>query len=414
MKKYDVFVSYSSHDQKYAEAICAFLEKRGITCFIAYRDISPTSVWATSIVEAIVSSRMMLVVFSENYNVSVQVDRELELASDELLPILTFRITNDKLKGAKRFYLKNVHWMDAYPFPERRFGALVDNISCLLEKNVPIVKRVGIKKNWVVFAVLLCAAVAILLGVKCFDSSSYIERELGLNIKMIYVEGGEFKMGGTMEQIEEAEIDEFPVVDVTLDSFYISEKEITQSQWEAVMNTTIYQQLQKANASMGARGIGPDFPMYYVSWNEARDFCQELSVLTGKTYMLPSEAQWEYAARGGNKSKGNKYSGSYAADLVAWHQYNSGGSTHPVGEKRDNELGLYDMSGNVWEWCYDYYGELPTTPKKNPIGPSNGVERVLRGGAWGVDASACRVSNRNSNLPDSRYHNRGFRIVCIP
>ena len=242
--------------------------------------------------------------------------------------------------------------------------------------------------------------------------SEYIETAKGLNIKMIPVEGGTFQMGATSEQGSDYKSDERPVHSVTLDSYYIAETEVTQAQWYAIMGTTIYQQCDKADSS-SMYGVGDNNPMYYVSWEEANEFCKRLSELTGKTYTLPTEAQWEYAARGGNKSKGYKYSGSNTIDDVAWYNSNSSGA-NSVKQKQPNELGLYDMSGNVWEWCSDWKDEYSSSSQTNPTGPSSGSSRVLRGGSWFNYARLCRVSNRDSNNPSLRGSNVGFRLVCLP
>lgn len=134
--KYDVFISYSSHDQKVVEGLCAYLEERKIRCFVAYRDIPRGVVWARAIVEALDESRMMIVVFSDHFNQSEQVDREIELASEDKKPILTFRITNDAFKGAKKYYLKNINWIDAFPHPEQVFGSVAENVAKLLDMNL--------------------------------------------------------------------------------------------------------------------------------------------------------------------------------------------------------------------------------------------------------------------------------------
>lgn len=245
------------------------------------------------------------------------------------------------------------------------------------------------------------------------SGNSYVEDALGLNMKMIYVEGGEFLMGATSEQGSDAYDDERNVRRIRLDSYYIGECEVTQVQWTKVMGTSIQQQASKAGFS-DFRGIGPDYPMYYVSWEEAQAFCQELSRITGRTYLLPTEAQWEYAARGGKKNDGTKYSGSWSIDAVAWYDGNSGRSTHPVKGKRANGLGLYDMSGNVWEWCADWYSSsYNTNETNNPVGASSGSDRVLRGGSWGNSARNCRVSFRGSDGPGYRYYSYGFRVVVL-
>ena len=243
----------------------------------------------------------------------------------------------------------------------------------------------------------------------------FVETAAGLNMKMVWVEGGEFLMGGTSEQGSDAETDEQVIRRVKLSSYYIGECEITQSQWEKVMGTSVQQQRSKASYDDGLRGVGPDYPMYYLSWEDAQAFCQELSRMTGRTYCLPTEAQWEYAARGGKNNDGTKYSGSWSIDAVAWYDGNSGSSTHPVKNKRANSLGLYDMSGNVWEWCSDWYGSsYNVNDTNNPTGPSSGSSRVLRGGSWFSNAQSCRVSFRYSYSPGIRFSYSGFRVVVLP
>lgn len=243
--------------------------------------------------------------------------------------------------------------------------------------------------------------------------SDYVETAYGLNMKMIFVEGGTFTMGATAEQGSEADDDEYPAHEVELSSYYIAECEVTQAQWQAVMGTSIYQQRDKEDSSYSMRGVGSNYPMYYVSWYEAQEFCQKLSIATGRTYLLPTEAQWEYAARGGNQSKRYKYSGLHQLSAVGWNEGNSGDSTHPVGQLRANELGIKDMSGNVWEWCSDYYSSYPSTKQYDPsCGSGNGT--VLRGGRWGGSASYCRVSCRTNDTPSCRDDKSGFRVVCIP
>ena len=246
-------------------------------------------------------------------------------------------------------------------------------------------------------------------------NQDFTETAWGVNMKMIWVEGGDFLMGCTSEQ-GNCESDEQNVRRVTVDGFYIGMLEVTQSQWEKVVGTSIYQQWTKAGYSGSlSRGVGPDYPMYCVSWDEAMEFCRLLSNKTGRTYTLPTEAQWEYAARGGNKNEGAKYAGSNMIDAVAWYTDNSGSSTHIVGSKRANALGIYDMSGNVWEWCKDWYASSYVSyDTNNPVGPSSGSIRVNRGGSWSSSASHCRVAYRNNNSPGNRFNILGFRVVLLP
>ena len=224
----------------------------------------------------------------------------------------------------------------------------------------------------------------------------------GVSFEMVYVEGGSFDMGATSEQGSDAYSEEYPVHSVTLSDYYIGECEVTQEMWEAVMG------------SNPSNFKGAQNPVERVSWNDCQNFIKKLNSLTGRTFRLPTEAEWEYAARGGNKSRHYKYSGSDNIDDVAWHDGNSGGSTHAVGTKAANELGIYDLSGNVWEWCSDWYGFYSAGAQTNPQGPSSDSCRVLRGGSWGNDARGCRVSNRNLSGPGNSNGHSGLRLVLVP
>lgn len=258
---------------------------------------------------------------------------------------------------------------------------------------------------------VLATRLAAKIAIKNQDCD-YVEKKLGLNMKMVFVEGGTFQMGATSEQ-DDAYDNEKPVRNVSLDSYYIGACEVTQAQWEKVMGTSIHQQAGKIDNTVGYC-VGPDYPMCYVSWEEAQIFCRELSRLTGKTYMLPTEAQWEYAARGGNKKERTMYSGSCTIDKVAWYHGNSEGRAHMVGKKMANALGIYDMTGNVLEWCSDWYGPYQGSDTEDPKGASSGDSRVNRGGSWGCGAEYCRVSFRFDVVPWFRDASLGFRVVCLP
>ena len=230
----------------------------------------------------------------------------------------------------------------------------------------------------------------------------------GVSFEMVYVEGGSFDMGGTSEQGGDAYSDEKPVHSVTLDGYYIGKYEVTQELWLAVMG------YWPGTAPSSTYGVGANYPAYYISWNACQEFVAELSRLTGRTFRLPTEAEWEYAARGGNKSRHFKYSGSDNIGNVAWYFNSVGAKTHPVGTKSANELGIYDMSGNVWEWCSDKYGSYSSGAQTNPQGPSSGSNRVLRGGSCGSGASGCRVSNRISIGPSGSSSYDGLRLALVP
>ena len=253
-----------------------------------------------------------------------------------------------------------------------------------------------------------------------------------LNIEMIAVQGGTFMMGCTPEQ-DECNDEVKPANRVTVSDLYIGKYEVTQAQWRAVMGTTLQQQGDKANMRISNVGEGDNYPMYFVSWDDTQEFIRRLNAATGKTYRLLTEAEWEFAARGGNSSRKYKYSGSNTAGDVAWYYDNAGdrilnsGNTmnpneiisnninsHPVGRKSPNELGIHDMSGNVWEWCSDWFGLYNSNEQTNPKGPSSGAERILRGGCWVLVAHTTRVSFRFRSNPDKRDYMTGFRLACNP
>ena len=216
---------------------------------------------------------------------------------------------------------------------------------------------------------------------------------------MIAVKGGTFTMGATSEQTG-AFSDESPTHSVTLSDYYIGETEVTQELWTAVMGS---------NPSCFTGNM--QRPVERVSWNDCQTFISKLNELTGETFRLPTEAQWEYAARGGNQAQGRLYSGSNTIDDVAWYTSNSSSTTHPVKTKAPNELGIYDMTGNVWEWCSDWNGAYSSAAQTNPTGPATGSERVFRGGSWFSDATRCRVAGRGSSTPAFSDDNLGLRLA---
>ena len=202
--------------------------------------------------------------------------------------------------------------------------------------------------------------------------------------EMVFVQGGIFTMSGTRAKAP-----------INISDFYIGIYEVTQEQWQMVMGTSIMQQLRKGNRIYGA---GNNYPMYYVSWEDVQEFIRRLNKATGKQYRLPTGAEWGYAARGGNKNKGYKYSGSNRAKDVAWYTINSGGNVHPVGLLQPNEIGIYDMSGNVGEWCQEWKGSYV----------------VVSGGGRSSKASQITVSSSYGYSTTSRYAHVGFRLALSP
>ncbi|MCI6461408.1 MAG: formylglycine-generating enzyme family protein [Prevotella sp.] len=232
-----------------------------------------------------------------------------------------------------------------------------------------------------------------------FDGNNKTFTVKGVTFTMVAVEGGSFMMGATSEQGSDARDDEKPVHQVTLSSYYIGQTEVTQALWKAVMGNN-----PSANK-------GDNKPVEKVSWNDCQDFVIKLNQLTGKRFRLPTEAEWEYACRGGKKSMGYKYSGSNTIRDVAWYRSNSSFKTHSVGTKSPNELGIYDMSGNVYEWCQDWCGSYSSTAQTNPTGALSGSWRVIRGGGCVNSAKLCRSSYRSIYVPDYCSFDLGLRLV---
>ena len=221
----------------------------------------------------------------------------------------------------------------------------------------------------------------------------------GISIEMVKVEAGSFDMGATPEMKKPYDWEK-PVHRVTLtNNYYIGKYEVTQALWKIVMG------------SNPSNFKGDNLPVENVSWNNCQKFISKLNKLTGKSFRLPTEAEWEFAARGGNKSRGYLYSGSNAIGDVAWYEGNSSFMTHAVGTKQPNELGIYDMTGNVWEWCQDWYDSYSSSPQTNPTGAVSGSYRVDRGGSWNCLARSCRASCRDRCTPDYRNNSCGLRLV---
>ena len=230
------------------------------------------------------------------------------------------------------------------------------------------------------------------------NGSSHIFIAHNVMIEMVRVEGGTFTMGATAEQASDAFSDELPTHKVTLSPFLIGKYEVSQTLWLAVMGE---------NPSVNT---GINLPVDNVTWNECQTFITKLNELTGKNFRLLTEAEWEYAARGGNKSKGYKYSGSNNLGDVAWYIDNSNNTSHAMGTKAPNELGIYDMTGNVMEWVSDWKGSYSSGAQTNPTGPDSGTYRVNRGGSYGNVERLSRITNRNSIDPNMSSKTMGLRL----
>ncbi len=216
---------------------------------------------------------------------------------------------------------------------------------------------------------------------------------------MVYVQGGTFTMGRTSSKAYWNDEGDKPAHQVTVSSFYMCKYEVTQQLWKTFMGTN--PSWTKAD----------NMPVEWVSWAMAQKFIQKLNAYSGKRFRLPTEAEWEFAARGGTRSHNYLYSGSDNIGEVAWWKDNSGGKLHPVGTKRPNELGLYDMTGNAREWCADWQERYPSSAQTNPKGPQSGRWRVMRGGGWDSSESQSGIMTRSQSLPDIATC-CGLRLVC--
>jgi sulfatase modifying factor 1 len=221
--------------------------------------------------------------------------------------------------------------------------------------------------------------------------------------EMVTVEGGTFTMGDTEM---EGEKNEQPTHQVTLKTFKIAKTETTVAQWKVFCNAT-----GRSMPEAPRWGWIDSHPIVNVNYSDAVAYCDWLAEKMDADYRLPTEAEWEYAARGGKQSMGYKYSGGRSLDNAGWYEANSNNQTQAVGRKKANELGIYDMSGNVWEWCKDWYGPYSADAQTNPRGATSGAGRVLRGGSWGSSAASCRVAGRDFIGPSSRSFNFGFRVA---
>ena len=382
----EVFISYKSNDpalgnndETVANELCKAIEAAGISCWIAPRDIEPGVRYGRAIMEAINSCKVMVVVFSEHANLSEHIANEVDAVFARKVDIIPFNLDCSKPGLEFEYYLRRMQWVDAHGDYRQKIPELIDALKHKLGKQDD-----GQRDN----GQTIIVKAPVEQNVDPKEPARLTFNVNGVSIKMIRVEGGTFMMGATPEQGGDACRDEKPAHQVTLSTYHIGETLVTQELWQAVMgkNPSHFKgDLQR--------------PVEKISWPDCQDFIIRLSHMTGRLFRLPTEAEWEFAARGGNMSKGYKYAGSSSPDEVAWYSKNSNWKTHPVGRKKANELGLFDMSGNVFEWCQDWLKDYTSEPQTNPIGPSYGSYRVERGGSCGSIASDCRVSYRTSSEP---------------
>ena len=293
-----------------------------------------------------------------------------------------------------------------------RTQSIAEFISQLTDRAVtpaiPVTPLMDIPSNDVTIVQPAQALLQQLLQNQAPGGGDRVFKVNGVMFTMVAVKGGTFMMGATPEQGEDTFEDEEPVHQVTISDYYIGQTQVTQQLWQAMMGN---------NPSKFTGD--PQRPVEQVTWYDCQRFISRLNALTGQHFRLPTEAEWEYAARGGNLSQGHMYSGGNTIDDVAWYTENSGKvsffsdkrSTHPVGTKAPNELGLFDMSGNVWEWCQDWYSRYTANAQTDPTGSSDGYNRLCRGGSWCSNAEYCRVSYRNNNNLSYLHPAIGLRLA---
>lgn len=430
---HDVFISYSSQDMEAAQAICHVLEQNEIRCWMAPRNILPGTDYGDVIDEAIKSCKVVVIVYSEKAASSPWVTGELNVAFEEQKIIIPFRLDKTPLKGQTRVMLNQRHWIDAYPDYKTKFNDLVKAVALAAGKDVhlaptPVKPFEHLKKykKPIIFGFIAAIVLALIIVLYLFiarQMHSYVYDKQGLHVNtkglssqqedalnsildnMVLVDGGTFVMGNTPEMkgylTEQDSLSTNPH-GVELDNFYICKFEVTQKQWRAFLPTD-------------GRCIkdGDETAMDMLSWEDAKTFADTLTIITGLRFSLPTEAQWEFAARGGNKTHRYVFSGhAWDATEVGWTSFEELTSAHEVGGKRYNELGLYDMTGNVFEWCIDYYEPYSSERLINPQGPSKGLNRVLRGGDWRIDnLNDMKVSTRYFDAPFVNRKGAGLRLV---
>ncbi|NIM16445.1 MAG: SUMF1/EgtB/PvdO family nonheme iron enzyme [Candidatus Aminicenantes bacterium] len=438
--EHQVFISYAtdkgdstgSKERQAADMICSRLESEGIRCWIAPRDILPGDDWLDSIIDAVEKSEVVVLVFSANANHSQWVKDEIKLALDKNIKIIPFRIDDVSPQGGLRILKVRCQWLDAYTPPLDKHIEQLVTVVCqylgiepkkatkgkegIIVKKQPEPGKEKIKKPGEMpedVEAVKSKAKKVYKNKKGFWEADY-----GDGIIMVYIPPGEFTMGSNDYD------DEKPPHTVFLDGYWMGKYAVTFDQYDKFCGETDQEK-------PGDEGWGREKrPVIYVSWHDAAAYCDWLSEKIGLKFKLPTEAQWEKAARGtdsrtypwGNSPpSGDKVN---FADKQAWlkekfdwadKNIDDGYAyTAPVGSfpKGASPYGLLDMAGNVWEWCNDWYAEdyYKNSPRKNPQGPESGTGRVIRGGSWLVDAAYIRCAYRSDYHPYGRYYVMGFRL----
>lgn len=425
--KYDIFISYSRRDTAIVDQFANRFREEGFRCWIDRDGVESGDAFKRVIVSAIKESAMVVFFSSESSNTSPWTTKEISIAVHYGKPILPIKIDKSVYNEEVEFDLVNLDYID-YTEESKKHAMmekLVRTIKSKLPKRTeevmvaetprpqpqskptepvapapqpptpapqPKKKKKGVWIALTVVVIAIGAALAFLMsgsddetivGASIMDDLTITVNDVSFVMKP--VEGEDFMMGGT---------DDNPAHRDSVGSFYMGETEVTQALWKAVMGGAP----THGKGWTAESGLGDNYPAYGISWNEIQTFIRKLNGVTGKSFRLPTEAEWEFAARGGKKANGYLYSGGPRIDEVAWYNKNSVSTAHEVKQLKPNELGLYDMSGNVWEWCGDLFEE-------------NGTMYVLRGGGWNRNSDRCQVTFRGKGGPDFRGESHGFRLV---
>lgn len=379
----EVFISYSTKDKEITEIVCSYLEQHHISCWVSYRDIVIGEPYAREIIRGIRETSIVVVLFSQHSNCSENVLNEIDQAVRLERTIIPFRIEKTEMSDEFKYYLSRRQWIDAHNNYKDELSNLLSCCKNALGKDELMNNDYMLRPQWAPY-----------LSVK---QKTMLQKLIN---DLTQIEGGYFSMGASQEQLKEAYEWEKPVHKVVLSDFYMTKHLVTQEIWAAIM---------PFNPSIN--NTVPNLPVENVTWYECLEFIKTINEMTGLSFSLPTEAQWEFAARGGCKNKGLKFSGDNSIDKVAWYDKNSGKETHPVGEKESNELGLYDMSGNVWEWCSDWYDAYDIQVVTDPVGAVSGTRKVLRGGSANAVLGCCRVSYRIGRNIKYKDGFLGFRLT---
>ena len=415
---YQVFISYSTKDKAVADRLCAYLETSGISCWIAPRNIVGGQDFGAAISDAIQCCRAIVLIFSSSANASRQVGREIKLAVDNDKTIIPVRLDAVLIADNFAYFLGASQWFDAsgglreehLQRLAKTLRSYLDNVEDTLEPEanavVPLEQKTGVKQQkeagWLHrYAPYAGLALVVLVGMVIVririapSAAGKVKVNPDDGQRYVYVPPGTFQMGCSTGD-SYCYPNESPLHEVRITKgYWMQEVEVTVGSYRKFCERT-GRPIPAAPKFIQA----DDHPVVNVSWNEADTYCK------GAGGRLPTEAEWEYAARAGTTLPQYGQLGE-----IAWYGQNSQGGTHPGRKKKPNRLGLYDMFGNAWEWCSDWYGDYPATAATDPQGPLNGSLRIVRGAAWDSQVWNTRASDRGAMLPDGRQIVVGFRCV---